>query len=294
MKSHKKEIITVAILMAAAVVIFAGILKPEATQTKKCSLIYIPKIRDNTNDFWTSVISGCKMAAEEYESDLEILAPDKEQNKLLKKAIGQKPDAILFSPSSMDASDELLKEAKEKGIRITYIDSYTKEELQDLTVATDNVNAGRMLGEYARKLIDKDSKIAIVSHVKGVSTAVEREQGFREGLGDYADNIVDIVYCNSLYEKSYELAQELMRKYPDLELIAGMNEYSAVGVGRAVSDAGVKDKIAVVGVDCSQEEETIHMLNGDAVEKNIDSGCELVTPDNMYNSDIERLIFPFS
>ena len=146
MKSHKKEIITVAILMAAAVVIFAGILKPEATQTKKCSLIYIPKIRDNTNDFWTSVISGCKMAAEEYESDLEILAPDKEenieeQNKLLKKAIEQKPDAILFSPSSMDASDELLKEAKEKGIRITYIDSYTKEELQDLTVATDNVNA---------------------------------------------------------------------------------------------------------------------------------------------------------
>ena len=90
MKSHKKEIITVAILMAAAVVIFAGILKPEATQTKKCSLIYIPKIRDNTNDFWTSVISGCKMAAEEYESDLEILAPDKEenieeQNKLLKQ-----------------------------------------------------------------------------------------------------------------------------------------------------------------------------------------------------------------
>ena len=205
MKSHKKEIITVAILMAAAVVIFAGILKPEATQTKKCSLIYIPKIRDNTNDFWTSVISGCKMAAEEYESDLEILAPDKEenieeQNKLLKKAIEQKPDAILFSPSSMDASDELLKEAKEKGIRITYIDSYTKEELQDLTVATDNVNAGRMLGEYARKLIDKDSKIAIVSHVKGVSTAIEREQGFREVLGDYNKNVVEIVYCNYKFD----------------------------------------------------------------------------------------------
>ena len=150
MKSHKKEIITVAILMAAAVVIFAGILKPEATQTKKCSLIYIPKIRDNTNDFWTSVISGCKMAAEEYESDLEILAPDKEenieeQNKLLKKAIEQKPDAILFSPSSMDASDELLKEAKEKGIH-TVIDTaggpFTREEpffskFQELMKYTD-------------------------------------------------------------------------------------------------------------------------------------------------------------
>lgn len=325
MKGHKKVFIMAVILIAASVVIFIGLLKPEATQTRKCSLIYIPKIRDDTNDFWTSVISGCRMAAEEYESELEIMAPDKEenveeQNRLLRAAIEKKPDAILFSPSSMNASDELLKDAKDKGIRITYIDSYTKEDLQDLTVATDNVNAGRMMGEYARTLLDKDSKIAIVSHVKGVSTAVEREQGFREGLGDYAENIVETVYCNSLYEKSYELAQKLMEKYPDLEMIAGMNEYSAVGVGRAVSDAGVKDRIDVVGVDCSQEainlmemgvykgiivqkafrmgyigvEETIHMLNGDAVEKNIDSGCELVTPENMYDSDIERLIFPFS
>ena len=324
MKGHKKVFIMAVILIAASVVIFIGLLKPEATQTRKCSLIYIPKIRDDTNDFWTSVISGCRMAAEEYESELEIMAPDKEenveeQNRLLRAAIEKKPDAILFSPSSMNASDELLKEAKDKGIRITYIDSYTKEDLQDLTVATDNVNAGRMMGEYARTLLDKDSKIAIVSHVKGVSTAVEREQGFREVLGDYAENIVETVYCNSLYEKSYELAQKLMEKYPDLEMIAGMNEYSAVGVGRAVSDAGVKDRIDVVGVDCSQEainlmemgvykgiivqkafrmgyigvEETIHMLNGDAVEKNIDSGCELVTPENMYDSDIERLIFPF-
>lgn len=324
MKGHKKVFIMAVILIAASVVIFIGLLKPEATQTRKCSLIYIPKIRDDTNDFWTSVISGCRMAAEEYESELEIMAPDKEenveeQNRLLRAAIEKKPDAILFSPSSMNASDELLKEAKDKGIRITYIDSYTKEDLQNLTVATDNVNAGRMMGEYARTLLDKDSKIAIVSHVKGVSTAVEREQGFREGLGDYAENIVETVYCNSLYEKSYELAQKLMEKYPDLEMIAGMNEYSAVGVGRAVSDAGVKDRIDVVGVDCSQEainlmemgvykgiivqkafrmgyigvEETIHMLNGDAVEKNIDSGCELVTPENMYDSDIERLIFPF-
>ncbi|MGN8805013.1 MULTISPECIES: substrate-binding domain-containing protein [unclassified Blautia] len=325
MKSHKKEIMIAVILMAALLVIFTGLLTPEATQTRRCSMIYIPKIRDDTNDFWTSVISGCRMAAEEYNSELEIMAPDKEenieeQNQLLEKAIEQKPDAILFSPSSMDASDDLLKKAKEQGIRIIYIDSYTDEELQDLTVATDNVEVGRMLGEYARTLINKDSKIAIVSHVKGVSTAVEREQGFREGLGDYANNIVEVVYCNSLFEKSYELTQELMEKYPDLKMIAGMNEYSAVGVGRAVSDAGVKDQIVVVGVDCSQEainlmemgvykgiivqkafrmgyigvEETIHLLNGDAVEKNIDSGCELVTPENMYNSDIERLIFPFN
>ena len=325
MRKYRKVIIIIIILMAALLVAVTGLMSPGVTQTRECSLIYIPKIKDDTNDFWSSLISGCKMAAEEYGSKLEIMAPDKEenieeQNRLLKAAIEKEPDAILFSPSSMSASDKLLKKAKEKGIRITYIDSYTEEELQDLTVATDNVEAGRRLGEYARTLLDKDSRLAIVSHVKGVSTAVEREQGFREGLGDYAKNIVEVVYCNSLFEKSYELTNELMKKYPDLEMIAGMNEYSAVGVGRAVSDAGAKDRIAVVGVDCSQEainlmemgvykgiivqkafrmgymgvEETIHMLNGDSVAKNIDSGCELVTPENMYNSEIEKLLFPFN
>ena len=38
--------------------------------------------------------------------------------------------------------------------------------------------------------------------MKGVSTAVEREEGFRKGLGDLADNIVEVVYCDSQYEKS--------------------------------------------------------------------------------------------
>ena len=103
MKGHKKVFIMAVILIAASVGIFIGLLKPEATQTRKCSLIYIPKIRDDTNDFWTSVISV--MAAEEYESELEIMAPDKEenveeQNRLLRAAIEKKPDAILFSPSS--------------------------------------------------------------------------------------------------------------------------------------------------------------------------------------------------
>ena len=182
------------------------------------------------------------------------------------------------------------------------------------------MEVGRRLGEFAKRLLDEDSRIAIVSHVKGVSTAVEREAGFREGLGELADNIEEVVYCDSFYDKAYELTNELMEKYPDLEMIAGMNEYSSVGAARAVRDAGAQDRIRVVGVDSSQEavelmeqgifqalvvqkafrmgymgvEETIHLLEGENVKKNQDSGCELVTPENMYDSEIEKLLFPFN
>lgn len=294
-------------------------------EERRMSLVYIPKVEDSTNDFWKALILGTKMAAKEYNADIEIKAPAEEndierQNELLKEAISEEPDAILFSPSSFTESNDLLKEAKEKGIRISFIDSYTEEKVQDLTVATDNLEAGEKLGKFAATLLGPDDQIAIVAHVKGVSTAVEREEGFRKGLGDLAQNIVEVVYCDSQYEKSRKLTQELMEKYPNLKMVAGMNEYSSVGAARAVKAAGAKDRIQLVGVDSSQEavqlmengvfkglvvqkafkmgyigvKETILMLRGKSYEKDINSGCELVTPDNMYDSEIEKLLFPFN
>ena len=294
-------------------------------EERRMSLVYIPKVEDSTNDFWKALILGTKMASKEYNADIEIKAPAEEndikrQNELLKEAISEEPDAILFSPSSFTESNDLLKEAKEKGIRISFIDSYTEEKVQDLTVATDNLEAGEQLGKFAATLLGPDDQIAIVAHVKGVSTAVEREEGFRKGLGDLAKNIVEVVYCDSQYEKSRKLTQELMEKYPNLKMVAGMNEYSSVGAARSVKAAGAKDRIQVVGVDSSQEavqlmengvfkglvvqkafkmgyigvKETILMLRGKSYEKDINSGCELVTPDNMYDSEIEKLLFPFN
>lgn len=324
MKIKKKWIVCLVFLGIIAVCLSGIYYWKEHQENREISLIYIPKVVDGTNDFWTSLISGTRMAAKEYGVELEIAAPDKEQdveeqNKLLEEAIEKNPDALLVSPSSFTESTEILKNAKEKNIPIVFIDSYIDENLQNLTVATDNLEAGRKLGEYAETLIGDDTQIAIVGHVQGVSTAVEREQGFREGLGKKAENIKEVVFCDSMYDKAYELTLDLIEKYPDLGLIAGLNEYSSVGAARAVKEAGVEDQIKVVGVDSSQEavqlmeqgifqgivvqkafkmgyvgvRETVQMLKGADVNISIDSGCELVTPENMYTSEIEKLIFPF-
>lgn len=325
MKKHKKRLMLLAgVLVLACGAFVWNFFFRQPADKEQWSLIYVPKTEDGTNDFWTSLISGTRMAAKEYNISLEVLAPDAEQNvelqnELIEEAVLKKPDALLVSPSSFTESAGILEEAKKQGIRIVFIDSYMEEDLQDLTVATDNLEVGRKLGEYAGTLLTEDSKIAVVGHVQGVSTAIEREEGFREGLGEKEKNIVDVVYCDSMYEKSYRLTMELMEKYPDLEMIAGLNEYSSVGAARAVKDAGAQDRICVVGVDSSQEtvdlmeegifsgivvqkafkmgyvgvRETVRLLNGEKVEKNIDSGCELVTPENMYASEIEKLLFPF-
>ena len=98
---------------------------------RKISLVYIPKVVDKTNDFWKALILGTRMAAQEYNATIEIKAPSEEndverQNELLKEAIEEKPDAILISPSSFTESNDLLEQAKEKGIRVSFIDSIPK------------------------------------------------------------------------------------------------------------------------------------------------------------------------
>ena len=258
MKNYRKLLFT-CVILGVSVAIAAGVYGYHKEKTeRKLSLIYSPKVVDGTNDFWTSLILGTQMAAKEYNAQIEIYAPKEEndiegQISLLEEAIDKEPEAILISPSSFTETDELLEKAKKKGIHISFIDSYTQTSIQDITVATDNVEVGEQLGKYAASLLEPDDQIAVVAHVKGVSTAVEREEGFRKGLGDLEKNIVDVVYCDSRYDKSYELTMNLMKKYPDLKMVAGLNEYSSVGAARAVKAAGVKDEIKVVGVDSSQE-----------------------------------------
>ncbi len=97
----------------------ARLVSEKEIEERNAPLIYIPKVVDGTNDFWKSVILGAKMAAKEYNAEIEILAPYEEndvkrQNELLKEAIQSEPDAILFSPSSFTDSDELLKKAKDR------------------------------------------------------------------------------------------------------------------------------------------------------------------------------------
>ena len=40
--------------------------------------------------------------------------------------------------------------------------------------------------------------------------------------------------------------------------------------------------------------ETVRILEGKPYDVNVYSGCQLVTQENMYSSEIEKLIFPFN
>lgn len=317
--------LTVGVMFLILILIAIGVLQESSQEKRVYQVILIPKTMDPTNDFWTGLIEGAKLGAEEYGCEIKVVGGNAEndyqgQNEIIEKSIEKNPDALLIAPCSYSENTESIEKAVAAGIKVILIDSVIDKEIANGIVATNNFKAGQELGEYTKTLLTEDSRIGIVSHVQGASTAAEREAGVREGLGEYQDQVVDVVYCNSSYELASNLTREMLKKHPEIDTLIGTNEYSAVGAARVVKAQHLGDQIQVVGVDNSVEEiqlleagiiqaiviqkpfnigylgveQAVKAIEGYPMEYNVDSGCKLITKENMYEEENQRLLYPFS
>ena len=175
------------------------------------------------------------------------------------------------------------------------------------------------MGEFMRLHADEESAIGIVGHVRDSSTALEREQGLREGLGEYEDRIVEVVFCDSSFEIARDVTRKMLEEHPEINMIAGLNEYSAVGAAEAVLELGREDEILMIGFDSSMREiqlleagvfnaiviqkpfnmgylgikAAVNAARGEIIEENVDSGSVLVTRETIYTEENQKLLFPF-
>lgn len=327
-KQTSKKIITGIFFASMFTVIFLitfSLLYPQDQEKKVYKIILIPKTVDNANGFWTYLMAGARLGAEEFNVDIEIAGGNYEEDvegqiQRIKESIQKKPDAMLVAPCSYSEMTETLRGVVDSGIKLILIDSVIDKDISESIVATDNYLAGKELGEFTKTLLTENSEIGIVGHVKGTSTAIEREKGMREGLGTYESQVRDIVFCGSSYDKAYSLTVDMLKQYPKIEVIMGTNEWSTVGAARAIKALGLAGKVKVVGFDNSIEEiqfleegvchgiiiqkpfnmgylgveQAVKILDGKQVEKNLDSGSKMITKDNMYEEENQRLLYPFT
>lgn len=313
------------IIIAAILLVAFGLFDSKNREKKIYKVILVPKTIDSTNGFWTSLIAGAELGAEEFNMEIEVMGGKSEEDikgqiAWIEESIQKKPDVLLVAPCSYSDTSEVLQKVVDSGIRLILIDSVIDRDVAQCTVATDNYRGGKELGEYARTLIDDKTQIGIVAHVKGSSTAIDREKGLRDGLGAYESQVKDVVFCDSSYDKAYSQTMEMLKRYPEIGMIMGTNEYSAVGAARAIKDLGLGGKVKVVGFDNSIEEiqlmeegvfqgiiiqkpfnmgylgieQAANIMNGRKVEKNLDSGCKLINRNNMYEEENQRLLYPLT
>lgn len=287
-------------------------------------MVYIPKIGKIDADFWSFLLEGAQAAADEFDVNLTLMFPESEndyagQKQCIRDAIKQKPDAILLTPCSYKEITEAAQEIISAGIKLIVVDSALDKQVQNVLVATDNFEAGTKMGAFFKDHMPVSPQIGIVAHVRGASTAADREAGFRSALGEYEKNVMKTVFCNSDYEKAYNLTVEMLEEYPDMNVLVGLNEYSTLGAARAVRDLGLFGEVQIIGFDSAKEEvqmledgllsaiviqkpynmgylgieSAVKAVRGKKVDREIDSGSLLITKENIYTGENQKLLFPF-
>lgn len=312
------------IVLGVFLVYIVGTVTWQLSQEKTFSVILIPKQLELANDFWKLVIDGATEASKAYEIELEILGPNKEgsydmQKELIAKAIKKKPDAIILAAEDYEKTSIEAQKIKEQGIKLIVIDSGIKGKIEDVMIATNNFEAGIKMGYRIKKLLAKEGEVVIMNHSKSTLTGIDRERGIRTTLSDMEERIVASYDCHSDTTTAYEKTIEAVNTYPDLKVVAALNQYTALGAAKAIKMLDLSDQIKVVGFDNSIEqvkyleegiydsliiqnpfymgymsvEQTVNLLRGEEVEVNLSIGSTLITKENMYIGMNQRLLFPF-
>jgi len=224
-------------------------------------------VKTGNSSFWQNVQTGCNDAQKELKKgapkfSVTFLGPQAESNvneeiNIVESAIDRGVKAIVLAPSDTTALIPVVKKAKAAGINVVIIDSKLEgpAENYDSFLATDNKAAGEACAKdmiaRIKAATGKDTgDIAIESYVAGVGSEVGRVGGFKDYIAKNSKlKIVSTQYSQSDQVTALNQVTNMLSSNPNLVGIFGANEPSAVGMGRAVAQAGLAGKIVAIGFD---------------------------------------------
>ena len=194
-----------------------------------------------------------------------------EQIAILENYISQEVDGIILVPTSSDGLYNPLKECKELGIPVIVLDTDVSEQIQedlewDLPYyGTNNFDGAKLAGEWVAENYPEGTKTAILKGVEGQTNAVDRYEGFLEGVGgaEYLDIVAEQT-ANWEVDQAHTAVENILTANPDLELIFCCNDGMAYGALAAVKDAGLEDQIDIIGYD-GQSQALEYVIDGQFV-----------------------------
>ena len=220
--------------------------------------------------------SGNTLITEDPEGDA------KKQASQITEMIEAGIDAIFLSPVNWEEIIPSLQELQEADVRIINVDTQVKEmDYVDAYVGSDNEAAGRMCGEA---LIEKcpDGGTVLILECPTQNSINERITGFEEAISkaEVGFEIVARENTDGKFEKSVEVAQNILKEHTDVTAIMCGNDQIAVGAQTAVNLLGMEDVI-IYGVDGSPDikkelEKSDTQIAGTAAQSPINMGKKAV------------------
>ncbi len=226
--------------------------------------------KTDTNPFFVKMKEGAQAKADELGVKLSTYAGKVDgdhdsQVAAIESCIADGAKGILIAASDTKAIVDSVKKAQAAGMVVIALDTpLDPADAADATFATDNLEAGKLIGAWAAATMGEGAKTAKVGFLDLVPSQptvdVLRDQGFMIGfgidpkdpnkIGDEDDaRIVGHDVTNGNEEGGRKAMENLLQKDPDINVIHTINEPAAVGAYQALKAVGKENDVLIVSVD---------------------------------------------
>lgn len=210
--------------------------------------------------FFNLMNKGAQDAAKASGKDLVIFNSNDNpvaQNDAIENYIQQGVKGILVAAIDVNGIMPAVKEAAAANIPVIAIDAVLPAGPQAAQVGVDNIEGGRIIGQYFVDYVQKEmggqARLGIVG---ALNSAIQnqRQKGFEETLKSNPKiTIANVVDGQNVQDKAMTAAENLITGNPDLTAIYATGEPALLGAIAAVENQGRQKDIKVFGWDLTEK-----------------------------------------
>lgn len=185
-------------------------------------------------------------------SDVDVAS----QEAAIGEMLAQGVDGILIAPTDSTALLPSIEAAREAGIIVIAVDTPVDPvDAVDAYFATDNHEAGRLVGEYAAARaaeLGLPVRIAMLDLAPGISSGQERHEGFLDGFGIAEDDPALVAMADSQGDRAMarEAMAQILAEHADITVVYTVNEPAAFGALEALQDSDLDlSRVVLVTID---------------------------------------------
>ena len=248
----------VALLVVGATATVATVASAETSG--KAATIKVGLItKDVTNPFFVKMRAGATAQAKKLGAQLIYAAgknssDNASQIAAIENMVTAGVKGILITVADAKAENAAIAKARKAGVLVIALDSpTTPKSATDALFATNNFNAGVLIGKYARAATKgKTVTIGMLDEHAGSSVGALRHNGFLKGFGIKGNNkqIACVGNGQGQTAPSQTAMENCLQKNPKINVVYTINEPSAAGAWTALKNAGhTKGATTIVSVD---------------------------------------------
>ena len=218
--------------------------------TKTDSNPYFVKLRESAKALASSQNAEVIALAGKFDGDNEG------QVTAIENLIQQGVKGIMITPSNSAGILSAIKKAQDKGILVVALDSETTPATAvPATYATDNMEAGVLLGKYVKAKIGTTApKIIAMDLDPSASVGIQRHNGFLEGMGlpsGTPPEVIGSALTAGDQTKAQSAMENLLQAHPDVNVVYSINEPAGRGAYQALTAKNLQSKVLVASIDGS-------------------------------------------